>query len=106
MNPDFSSSFRWPPQLPEIMASLTVAFESAQWGKYDGASSKKLTESLSQLIGLDFVRLCSSGTIAVEIALAATGVQNGDEVVLAGYDFPGNFRAIEKVGATANPCRH
>jgi dTDP-4-amino-4,6-dideoxygalactose transaminase len=34
----------------------------------------------------------------VELALRGLGVDLGDEVVLAGYDFPGNFRAIEAVG--------
>jgi dTDP-4-amino-4,6-dideoxygalactose transaminase len=33
------------------------------------------------------------------LALRAVGVQAGDEVVLAAYDFPGNFRAIEAIGA-------
>jgi dTDP-4-amino-4,6-dideoxygalactose transaminase len=43
--------------------------------------------------------LCSSGTIAVELALRGLKVGPGDEVLLAAYDFPGNFRAIESVGA-------
>ncbi len=43
--------------------------------------------------------LCSSGTIAVELALRGTDVKPDDEVILAGYDFPGNFRAIEAIGA-------
>lgn len=43
--------------------------------------------------------LCSSGTIAVELALRGLKIGAGDEVILAGYDFPGNFRAVEAVGA-------
>ena len=39
-----------------------------------------------------------SGTFAVELALRTLHLQADDEVVLAGYDFPGNFRAIESVG--------
>jgi dTDP-4-amino-4,6-dideoxygalactose transaminase len=42
---------------------------------------------------------CCSGTFAVELALRAVGVKAGDEVVLAAYDFPGNFRAIEAIDA-------
>jgi dTDP-4-amino-4,6-dideoxygalactose transaminase len=45
------------------------------------------------------VWLCASGTIAVEIALRGLKIGLGDEVILAAYDFPGNFRAIEAVGA-------
>jgi dTDP-4-amino-4,6-dideoxygalactose transaminase len=40
-----------------------------------------------------------SGTFAVELALRMLQIEVGDEVVLAGYDFAGNFRAIEAVGA-------
>jgi len=37
--------------------------------------------------------------MAVELALRAVGVKPDTEVVLAAYDFPGNFRAIEAIGA-------
>jgi len=46
------------------------------------------------------VQPCCSGTIAVELALRGCRVESGDEVLLAAYDFPGNFRAIEAIGAT------
>lgn len=37
--------------------------------------------------------------MAVELALRGAGVAAGDEVLLAGYDFSGNFRSIEAIGA-------
>ena len=43
--------------------------------------------------------LCSSGTIGVELALRGLQISPGSEVIMAGYDFPGNFRAIESLGA-------
>jgi dTDP-4-amino-4,6-dideoxygalactose transaminase len=43
---------------------------------------------------------CGSGTYAVELALRALQVGPGDEVVLAAYDFPGNFLNAHAVGAT------
>jgi perosamine synthetase len=49
--------------------------------------------------GVRHVSLCSSGTIAVELALRGLKIGAGDEVILAAYDFPGNFRAVEVVGA-------
>jgi dTDP-4-amino-4,6-dideoxygalactose transaminase len=54
---------------------------------------------LARLCEVDQVWLCSSGTIAVELALRGLKVGPGDEVILAAYDFPGNFRAIETIGA-------
>ncbi len=43
--------------------------------------------------------LCSSGTVAVELALRGLNLQPGDEVILAGYDFRGNFLNVLTVGA-------
>ena len=99
MNQDYSKAFQWPPQSAEVRESLFQVFESGGWGKYDGGFCSELNERLAILLDLPLVRLCSSGTIAVEIALVAAGVKAGDEVVLGGYDFPGNFRAIENLDA-------
>src|SRR5262249_11747297 len=40
-----------------------------------------------------------SGTFAVELALRALKIGPGDEVILAAYDYPGNFLNIHAVGA-------
>jgi dTDP-4-amino-4,6-dideoxygalactose transaminase len=48
---------------------------------------------------VEHVLPCASGTIAVELALRGLGVVAGDEVILAAYDFGGNFRAIDAIGA-------
>lgn len=42
---------------------------------------------------------CCSGTFAVELALRSLKVEAGDEVILAAYDFSGNFKAVEAIGA-------
>lgn len=99
MQQDFSQAFQWPPQDPAIRTALLTAFESGQWGKYLGGYGEQLLRELKGRFGLEHFQLCSSGTVAVEIALHAAGVGPGDEVILAGYDFPGNFRAIERLGA-------
>ena len=90
----------WPPRDPEILAALQDAFASGDWGKYHGQQCETLLAALRHTHQVKFARLCASGTIAVELALRGLKVGTGDEVILAGYDFPGNFRAIESVGAT------
>lgn len=89
----------WPPQSDEIKAALDSAWQSGDWGRYEGAATARLMEQLSGFHSGCQVVLCSSGTIAVELALRGLGVGIDDEVVLAGYDFPGNFRAVEAIGA-------
>ena len=89
----------WPIPDRTVLESLQAAFEDGSWGQYVAAPSRRLKQQLSELVGVPLVTLCSSGTIAVELALRGLGVEPGDEVILAGYDFPGNFRAIESIRA-------
>jgi perosamine synthetase len=79
--------------------ALSEVYASGDWGRYQGSYGSRLAGRLSELTSSPHVWLCSSGTIAVELALRGLKIQPGDEVILAAYDFPGNFRAIEAVGA-------
>jgi dTDP-4-amino-4,6-dideoxygalactose transaminase len=89
----------WPLPDEDVRAALLACYASGDWGKYDGANTALLLQALREQFHREHVLLCSSGTIAVELALRGLKVGPGDEVILAGYDFPGNFRAIEAVGA-------
>lgn len=89
----------WPPADAAVAAALRELFASGDWGRYEGAAGQRLTETLRARWGVAHAYPCASGTVAVELALRGLKVGPGDEVILAGYDFPGNFRAIEAVGA-------
>jgi dTDP-4-amino-4,6-dideoxygalactose transaminase len=89
----------WPLQDDAVREALAAAFAAGHWGRYDGPYVAELAERLASLHAVSHVHLCSSGTIAVELALRGLKVGEGDEVILAAYDFPGNFRCIEAVGA-------
>lgn len=89
----------WRPDAELVAERLREAVESGTWSRYEGPNLAALVERLAELVGAEFVLPCSSGTVGVEIALRGAGVEAGDEVILGGYDFPGNFRAIEAIGA-------
>ena len=89
----------WPLADDDIRAALDAAWRDGSWGRYEGPHGERLAAQLAELHGTPHVLPCSSGTIAVELALRGLGVAAGDEVILAAYDFPGNFRSIEAVGA-------
>jgi dTDP-4-amino-4,6-dideoxygalactose transaminase len=89
----------WPLPDPEVLSALQAAFEDGSWGRYHGPHVHQLETDIAEFHGVPHAWTCCSGTVAVELALRACRVGAGDEVVLAGYDFPGNFRAIEAVGA-------
>ncbi len=112
----------WPPQTPAIWESLQRVWSSGQWGKYESAIHTQCLDAVTEAMSISTasaqslpppwwahgqriqtpptVRLCSSGTAAVELALRCCGITAGDEVVVAAYDYPGNFRGIELLGAT------
>jgi perosamine synthetase len=89
----------WPMPDDDVRDMLMSTCAGALWGKYAGPFTTALCTALRELHDIEYVLPCCSGTFAVELALRAVGVRADDEVILAGYDFPGNFRAIEAVGA-------
>lgn len=112
----------WPPNDPSIFESIRKLWETQEWGKYHSAIHSQCVQEISRLMSLRLpveiasnspwhpfsdrlsqpiqVRLCSSGTAGIELALRCSGVTAGSEVVLAAHDYPGNFRTIELLGAT------
>ena len=89
----------WPRHDAAVRDALLNAWRDGSWGRYDGPHGQQLVTELRELHAVEHALLSCSGTLAVELALRAVGVDAGDHVVLAGYDFPGNFRAVEAIGA-------
>jgi dTDP-4-amino-4,6-dideoxygalactose transaminase len=89
----------WPPAWEEVSRAVKQSLDEGGWGLYHGPNSRLLAERLSSYHGVEFVELCCSGTFAIELALRALPVGPGDEVILAGYDFIGNFNDVVAVGA-------
>jgi dTDP-4-amino-4,6-dideoxygalactose transaminase len=83
-----------------VLAALQAAYEDGSWGAYWGPHVQRLEERLGEYHGLPHVLTCGSGTFAVELALRASRVGPGDEVIMAAYDYPGNFLCIHALGAT------
>jgi dTDP-4-amino-4,6-dideoxygalactose transaminase len=89
----------WPAPDDAVFAAVAAALRDGSWGKYDGGHVKRLEERLAFDHDSVHALACGSGTFAVELALRALKVGPGDEVVLAAYDYVGNFLSIHAVGA-------
>jgi perosamine synthetase len=89
----------WPFPDPEVTARVQQALADGSWGKYHGPHVAELTRLLAAYHQTGHVVLCASGTAAVELALRGLAVGPGDEVLLAAYDFKGNFQDVLAVGA-------
>jgi perosamine synthetase len=88
----------WPPPDEGVRRALESAFLDGSWGRYHGGHVERLEKRLAEWLGVAHVLTCSSGTFAVEAALRSVPVALGDEVILAGYDYPGNFLSVHAVG--------
>ena len=77
--------YPWPLPDLDVRVALEAAYQDGSWGRYDGPHCAGLKVDLCDFFHCNEVMLCSSGTMAVELALRGCGVSSDDEVVLAGY---------------------
>lgn len=89
----------WPISDDDVLHALQAAYYDGSWGKYHGPHVERLETRLAAYHDLPFAQTCASGTFAVELALRALKIGPGDEVLLAAYDFSGNFLGVHAVGA-------
>lgn len=90
---------QWPISDDSIMAVFEQLSASGDWGRYHGPHPQQLISRLQSAYHTEHVTLTSSGTSAVELALRAAQVGEGDEVILAAYDFKANFINVSLLGA-------
>jgi len=83
----------------EIQASIERLFSSGDWASYRSQVLEELKAEIAQQIGVSNVRLCSSGSFAMELALRGCGLSEGDEVICPALDYPGNIRAVRLLHA-------
>lgn len=91
----------WPawPQWDEAeKKALMGVLESGKWG-IGGPRVEELEARYAALHDAEHAVACCNGTIAIQIALVAAGVQPGDEVITTPYTFMATALAALAVGA-------
>ena len=71
-------------------------FDQARQGHW---KAKEFEEAFARRLGTSCCHLCSSGTAALSIALAACGVGAGDEVIVPPFTFVATIEAVLHAGA-------
>ncbi len=71
-------------------------FEGARKGRF---KAREFEQTLCAVTGSRFAHLCSSGTAALGVALAACGIGAGDEVIVPPFTFVATFEAVLTAGA-------
>ncbi|GAB4149742.1 MAG: DegT/DnrJ/EryC1/StrS family aminotransferase [Planctomycetaceae bacterium] len=90
----------WPMKNSAIDEAVSQCLRDGSWGRYFGPHHERLVERLSTLHQCQHAIPCASGTAAVELALRSLQIGPDDEVVMAAYDFKGNFQDVLIVGGT------
>ena len=76
---------------------MRYGFDGARNGHW---KAKELEQELQHKLGVKHAQLTSSGTTALNVALAVLGVGAGDEVIMPTFTFVASFESILTAGAT------
>jgi len=81
-------SFPWPIFNNTELEAVSEVVRSGQWGNPDcGDLVKTFEEEFAAFCGIPYALSCVNGSVALRIALIASGVRPGDEVILTPYTF-------------------
>ena len=76
---------------------MRYGFDGARNGHW---KAKELEQELQNILGVKHAQLTTSGTTALNLALAVLGVGAGDEVIMPTFTFVASFESILAAGAT------
>lgn len=88
----------WPRSGAAERRAVTDVLESGRWG-LGGGAVPELEARFAALHGARYAVACCNGTMALQAALVAAGVQPGDEVITSPYSFAATAHAIRSLGA-------
>lgn len=64
----------------------------------EGKQTKEFEEKICKLLKVKYAVSTTSGTVALFLALKASGIKNGDEVIIPNITFPATANAVEMAG--------
>ena len=77
----------WPPYGAEEEKQLLEVLRSQNWGGYPAPNTKakRFAEEFAAYHGAAYGVCCANGSVTLEMALRAAGIQAGDEVIVPTY---------------------
>ncbi len=81
-------NFEWPLFDETEINAITDIVRSGQWGNPDcGDIVKSFEDEFAAFCGVKYALTCVNGSVALRLALIASGVRPGDEVIIPPYTF-------------------
>ena len=87
----------WPMHDETEKTALLEVLKSGQW--WFGKKVKQFEQDYAAFQGAKYAVTCTNGTTAIEMALRALGVVEGDEVIIPCYSFIATASAVVTIGA-------
>ena len=81
----------------QLNAAALDALNSMQW--LLGPQTENFEKEMASLLGVKYCISCSSGASAIQLALMAAGIQEGDEVITTPFTFMATTSSISLTGA-------
>ncbi len=78
----------------QIQRHIDELLKTGRWAAYHHPLLDDLCQLMASHLGVTHVRLCPSGSAAIELALRACNLEPGSEVICSALDYPGNIRAV------------
>jgi dTDP-4-amino-4,6-dideoxygalactose transaminase len=87
---------RWPELGESEKRALQLVLQSGNWGGYPAPNTyaRLFSERFAAFQGARFGVAVANGSVALEIALAASGLEPGDEVIVPAYTWVGTATAV------------
>lgn len=90
---------RWPDWDDRERRRLAAALESGGWWATQGTQVREFEAAFAALSAVPECVAVTNGTHAIEVALLATGIGAGDEVIVSDYTFLASASAVASVNA-------
>ncbi|UXH76107.1 DegT/DnrJ/EryC1/StrS family aminotransferase [Roseateles amylovorans] len=84
--------------------ALLRSLRQGQWWRVSGKENTAFESEYAHYHGAPFAVTVTNGTVALELALQAAGIQPGDEVIVPAFTFVSTSMACQRVGAIAVPA--
>ena len=89
----------WPQFDDEMIDAVTAVLRSGKVNYWTGKEVRRFEKDFAEFAGSNFGVAVSNGTVAVELALHAVGIEAGDEVIVPPRTFIATASAVAMLGA-------
>jgi len=91
---DTGFKIKWPVVTKADVDAVARVATSGKWWRYDGHEVENFEKEFGKYHDAKYVLGCSNGTVAIEIALRACGIEAGDEVIVPSVTFIASASAV------------